>query len=200
MMKLTPVKVPGKNGRDQSKSAVAVRKSQVSESDESSRTANIKYVLAYFELCNKQTLDLFPLLTFTQNRSRGRPLKLSSSQQKPTSISTHYTSTPKAAKKRSLKNIKSKQFMSPLEKLPTELLANIFYYTMNFNLPRSSPIIAAKLSGEAIWKKTVIQAFGQTWDDWYGFSENHPPEEYWRGIRHRPGDHELQVSSWRLRY
>lgn len=58
--------------------------------------------------------------------------------------------------------------MSHLEKVPTELLVEIFLYSMNMDLPRSSPVIGAKLSSELIYTRTVIAAFGSTWHDGYG--------------------------------
>lgn len=58
--------------------------------------------------------------------------------------------------------------MCSLEKLPTELLEEVFLYAQNLSLPLSSPVIATKLSSEAIYVKTVIQAFGLTWEHGYG--------------------------------
>lgn len=66
-------------------------------------------------------------------------------------------------KRRTLKSLKPRRKMSILERLPTELLEEIFLYCMNLNLPRASPIIAAKLSREAFYHKTIISAFGRTW-------------------------------------
>lgn len=58
--------------------------------------------------------------------------------------------------------------MSSLEKLPTELLEKVFYYCMNLDLPRSSPVIGGKLSSEGVYVRTVLAAFDETWEDWYG--------------------------------
>ena len=58
--------------------------------------------------------------------------------------------------------------MSALEKLPTELLETVFLYCMNLDLARSSPVIAGKLSSELMYSRTVIAAFGPTWDRWHG--------------------------------
>ncbi len=66
-------------------------------------------------------------------------------------------------KKRSLKNIKSKRKMSDLEKLPVELLEKVFLFCMNPDLPRSSPVIAGKLSSSVVYTKTIIAAFGPSW-------------------------------------
>lgn len=101
--------------------------------------------------------------------------------------------------------------MSNLEKLPTELLVEIFLYCMNIDLPRSSPVIGGKLTSELIYIRTVIEAFGPTWneeygnykpgietyhDDYYplsGFVPESVPQK--RGV----GDAVLQVSSAPLR-
>lgn len=53
--------------------------------------------------------------------------------------------------------------MSLLEKLPTELLERVFLFCIELNLPRASPIIAAKLSSDHIFTQCVIAAFGPWW-------------------------------------
>ena len=68
---------------------------------------------------------------------------------------------------RSLKNLKSKRKMAALEKLPTELLLNIFFYTLNLDLPRASPIIAGKLSDEHTFIQTIAMAFEPSWEYHY---------------------------------
>jgi hypothetical protein len=97
--------------------------------------------------------------------------------------------------------------MSNLEKLPTELLVEIFLYCLNLDLPKSSPVIGGKLTSELTYTRTIIEAFGPTWDEGYGnykhvpridgnyeypLSGFHPgtvPKE--RGV----GDGDLQVSN-----
>ena len=54
--------------------------------------------------------------------------------------------------------------MSHLEKLPTELLVEIFFYSMNLDLPRASPVIGRKLTSEIVFTRVVIEVFGPTWD------------------------------------
>lgn len=61
--------------------------------------------------------------------------------------------------------------MSPLERLPTEILEQIFFHSMNFDLPRSSPVIGWKLSSEAVYNRTIISAFGVTWEMYYTILE-----------------------------
>jgi hypothetical protein len=70
----------------------------------------------------------------------------------------------KKAKKRTMKTMKSRRKMSNLEKLPTELLEKVFLYCMNFDLPRSSPILGGKLSSETMYTQTIIHAFGPHWE------------------------------------
>jgi len=53
--------------------------------------------------------------------------------------------------------------MSALEKLPTELIENIFLFSMNLDLPRASPIICGKLSSEHVYVRTVIAGFNDSW-------------------------------------
>lgn len=91
---------------------------------------------------------------------------------------------------RSLKDIKSKGRMAALEKLPTELLLHIFFYSLNLNLPRASPIIASKLSDEHTFIEAITMVFEPSWECHY---------EYIYGIRKGEtpwpctGDPNLQV-------
>ncbi|PHH68343.1 hypothetical protein CDD80_7585 [Ophiocordyceps camponoti-rufipedis] len=57
---------------------------------------------------------------------------------------------------------------SPLESLPAELLESILLYSGNLSLPRSSPLIGAKLSQRATFLRLFIWAFHDTWDQWFG--------------------------------
>jgi hypothetical protein len=83
-------------------------------------------------------------------------------------VSSGVSQATNPKKKKALKNLKSKLKMSDLEKLPTELLERVFLYCMNIDLPKSSPIIGAKLSSPTIFGKTLIAAFGPTWEKWHG--------------------------------
>jgi hypothetical protein len=93
--------------------------------------------------------------------------------------------------------------MSNLEKLPTELLLEVFLYSLNLNLPRCSPVIGGKLTSDLVYTQLIAAGFGPTWEDGYG--KDHPklpftePTDVDEGPRidHRPfgiGDGELQVS------
>jgi hypothetical protein len=49
-----------------------------------------------------------------------------------------------------------------LEALPVEVIEQIFLYSLNLNLPRASPVLAAAVSREQIYRILIILAF---WDD-----------------------------------
>jgi hypothetical protein len=91
--------------------------------------------------------------------------------------------------------------MSPLERLPTELIERIFFFCMNLDLPRSSPVIGGKLSSEVIYLRSVISAFGPTWNDTFGFHKYIDRSPLSRPVgppgrvkeRAAPGDAKLQV-------
>ncbi|KAG6027356.1 hypothetical protein E4U19_002028 [Claviceps sp. Clav32 group G5] len=57
-----------------------------------------------------------------------------------------------------------------LQNLPLELLESIFLYSMNFALPRSSPLLGARLSGRATLLRLFIVGFHDTWDQCFGIS------------------------------
>lgn len=146
--------------------------------------------------CKKKTclfLTLLPwpstscewLLKTCQNRPPGRPLKLPPSEAS-SDTSARSTKVRKKSKMPSLKNIKSKRDMSPLERLPTELLVEVFLYCMNLNLPRSSPVIGGKLSSESVYTRTILAAFEDTWEEYYKSRKDTPSNRI-------QGDYKLQV-------
>ncbi|TGO47137.1 hypothetical protein BOTNAR_0541g00050 [Botryotinia narcissicola] len=100
-------------------------------------------------------------------RPPGRPLKKKSSKVA-SQTSKSFTSILRESKVRTLKNIKSRRKMSELEKLPTEILEQIFFGCWNLSLPACSPVIGGKLSSVAVYNKIIIAAFGPLWDKWYG--------------------------------
>jgi hypothetical protein len=57
-----------------------------------------------------------------------------------------------------------------LDSLPTEILEKILLYSTNLSLPRSAPLIGAKLSGRATLLRLFIWAFHDTWDQGFGIS------------------------------
>jgi hypothetical protein len=144
-MDLTPIRISGKNRRDNSKKAIAKRKALVSNTERSTKSAD----------------------PGQQRRTPGRPLKAPTSNAVSQSSASSTPSTRKA-KKRTLENIKSKRKMSLLERLPTEILETVFLYCLNLELPRASPVIAGKLSSEIVYLHTILSAFGPTWEKWHG--------------------------------
>ena len=84
--------------------------------------------------------------------------------------------------------------MTSLERLPTELLEKIFLVSLNFNLPRSSPIIGIKLSNQYIYTTTTVAIFEPTWI--YNYSLLYEQEGTASSSLNRedvPGGPELQV-------
>ncbi|CCU74413.1 hypothetical protein BGHDH14_bghG000309000001001 [Blumeria hordei DH14] len=53
--------------------------------------------------------------------------------------------------------------VSALEKLPTEIVEKIFKLCLNLDLPRSSPVIGAKLANWNIYKSLILSGFEVTW-------------------------------------
>ncbi|KAG6057039.1 hypothetical protein E4U17_001727 [Claviceps sp. LM77 group G4] len=58
-----------------------------------------------------------------------------------------------------------------LQNLPVELLEIIFLYAMDLALPRSSPLIGAKLSGKVTLLRLFVAGFHETWDEYFGLSK-----------------------------
>ena len=84
--------------------------------------------------------------------------------------------------------------MTSLERLPTELLEKIFLMSLNFNLPRSSPIIGIKLSNQYIYTTTTVAIFEPTWR--YNYELHYGQEGVAPGSPSQediPGDPGLQV-------
>jgi hypothetical protein len=82
------------------------------------------------------------------------------------------STAPKKLKTRSLKNIKSRRNMSHLESLPIELLEKVFFYSLNPDLARASPVISGKLSSETVYIRTVLAAFGPTWEEYHRYKRS----------------------------
>lgn len=58
---------------------------------------------------------------------------------------------------------------SDVEKsLPLEVLERIFWLSENVNFPRASPRLGRLFSGLPTLRKTFINAFGPTWEVWFG--------------------------------
>ncbi|RDW80057.1 hypothetical protein BP6252_04695 [Coleophoma cylindrospora] len=137
------------------------------------------------------------------NRRPGRPLKLEAAK-RPLNDAISSPSTPRGAKKSKRDKLPAVK-TSPLESMPTEILAEIFLYSMNFALPATSPRLALLLNDPVVHRKTITMAFGPTWNEWIAHSDKfsfpaghqlvnlnvgtslHPHTD-------RPGDHVLQTS------
>ena len=92
-------------------------------------------------------------------RPPGRPFKLPRSASASSSRSGR-SERPSASP--SVAPTPPRRVLSLLEALPRELIEHIFLYSLNLNLPRASPSLAAALSREHIYKLLIILAF---WDD-----------------------------------
>ncbi|KAI0124740.1 hypothetical protein BJ170DRAFT_474203 [Xylariales sp. AK1849] len=76
-------------------------------------------------------------------------------------------------KKLKTKSKREKKVSAPkasyLEKeLPLEVVERIFWMSENVGFPRSGPRVGQLLSGEPTRRETFLQAFGPTWDVWFG--------------------------------
>ncbi|RKF82651.1 hypothetical protein GcC1_012036 [Golovinomyces cichoracearum] len=70
---------------------------------------------------------------------------------------------PCTTRKKRVIFIKSRQNVSWLEKIPTEILEIIFFYCFNFELPRSSLSLGKALSSHTVYARTIQAAFEPTW-------------------------------------
>ncbi|KAG5949433.1 hypothetical protein E4U58_001992 [Claviceps cyperi] len=69
-----------------------------------------------------------------------------------------------------------------LQNLPLELLESILLYSMNLALPRSSPLLGAKLSGKATLLWVFMTAFYDIWDarlNNYALNSRPERKKYW---------------------
>jgi hypothetical protein len=98
---------------------------------------------------------------------------------------------------RSLKHLKSRRKMSMLERLPTELLERVFLFSMNLDLPRTSPILAGKLSSDYVYTRTVMNAFDSVWSPQYEWLKYGNDEE---GPKFDDMDANLQSAILRCRW
>jgi hypothetical protein len=169
-MMLTPIKVPGKRKRG---------RTNLSSSDGRSVSSS--------------NLDRCLCLIFQQTRPRlvGRPRKNVSDKPQ---LAKDSKASGAPAKLQLLKNIKSKGKMAALERLPTELLEKVFLFALNFELPRSSPIIAAKLSSQHMYTSAIINLFGPTWEKQYQLVRKNKWLDVYEDVGLMiPGNHNMQV-------
>jgi hypothetical protein len=100
------------------------------------------------------------------------------------------SSSRKLVNSKALNYIKPIRNVSPLEKLPVELLQKICVDSMNIDLLRASPIIAAKLMCEHTFVQIILGAFSPTWKYRYNCIKG---LSYYAN-RDVPGDVATQVS------
>ncbi|KAG6024379.1 hypothetical protein E4U19_003829 [Claviceps sp. Clav32 group G5] len=83
---------------------------------------------------------------------------------------------------------------SSLQTLPLELLESIFLYSKTLALPRSSPLLGAKLSGKTTLLRLFIVGFHDTWDQLFGITLNDYFDTYksWSSTCRLEGDFSLQ--------
>lgn len=62
------------------------------------------------------------------------------------------------------------RMLSSLERLPTELLENIFFQCLNINLPRASPVLSCALSSFHVKSQLLFRAFSS--DQGYGLQHS----------------------------
>lgn len=108
---------------------------------------------------------------FTPLKVRGKK-GASNQPPKPTSTTKHRleSSLPEAASnpKRQRRTKPKRAGSTPIERLPLEVLEQIFLFSKNTNLPKSSPYIGRTLSERLTLLRLVVEAFGPTWDVWFG--------------------------------
>ncbi|OBT79833.1 hypothetical protein VF21_01598 [Pseudogymnoascus sp. 05NY08] len=99
------------------------------------------------------------------SRPKGRPRKETTKKIKTSASVLGFGTTSRQSPQ---DNFTVNRSMTLLERLPTELLEKIFLVSLNFNLPRSSPIIGIKLSNQYIYITTTVAIFEPTWRYNYG--------------------------------
>ncbi|KAF7597350.1 hypothetical protein BBP40_006291 [Aspergillus hancockii] len=89
------------------------------------------------------------------------------------SLSERFTSSQRKTIKRAhiltAKPPPKRKNLSRLESLPVELIEKIFLYSLNANLPRASPSLAARVSSERVYRALILLAF---WNDADGPESN----------------------------
>jgi hypothetical protein len=91
--------------------------------------------------------------------ARGRPMKRAS-ELATTKKRAHVGTFETARRQRNvIKNTKAPSVVSTLERLPVELIQQIFLHSLELNLPRSSISLARSLSKESIYTSLILLAF-----------------------------------------
>ncbi|KAJ5368138.1 uncharacterized protein N7496_007898 [Penicillium cataractarum] len=112
---------------------------------------------------------------FKPKRPPGRPFKMpvrsTTAPPVPSPATPNLESTPAPRR------------LSMLESLPVEILEQIFLKSLNLNLPRASPVIAAAVSREKIYKILIILAL---WDDNSTNPDSEPIKRILRPLKYVP--------------
>ncbi len=130
----TPIRVRGKNTRDQSRKVSR----QVLENGSSTKPRGRPLKLMSTSISHSAT-----------------------SSHSSTPSTTCMTSSTKRGKVKngSASPVKSRMQRSPLESLPLELLQTIFLHSLNLQLPLISPYLAAALSSEHVYTELILNSF-----------------------------------------
>ncbi|KAG6133777.1 hypothetical protein E4U12_002607 [Claviceps purpurea] len=86
----------------------------------------------------------------------------------------------------------SSRLRPSLQNLPLELLERIFLYSTNFALPRSNPLLGAKLSAKVTLLRLFMVGFHDTWDQLFGVTRHQLKKLTLRVGRRFEGDSSLQ--------
>jgi len=182
---LTLIKVPGKRKHKE--------RTDVGNDDDQANVSTFEGQIVQYEyrdeVAGADTLQKYP-------RRPGRRRKDISTQSQRSYMSS--SKRRDQTKPTSLKSLTAKRMMTTFERLPTELLEKIFFYSLNFNLPRSSPIIGVRLSNQHIYLTTAMAVFDPTWRHTYELSIG--SEDMALDLQSQqdvPGNPDLQVSRLR---
>ncbi|KAK5053118.1 hypothetical protein LTR84_002092 [Exophiala bonariae] len=95
------------------------------------------------------------------NRARGRPMKRRPELKLPNTIQRKREKLLQQSLRAAVTNNPEPYELSPLEALPVELIQQIFFYSLEVNLPRASSHIAAVLSNPSIYSALILFAYFQ---------------------------------------
>jgi hypothetical protein len=105
------------------------------------------------------TMELTPIKIPGKRRRKGEP---------PIALGTLVRKDKAKGKKQKIRRI-ARPKASYLEKqLPLEIMERIFWASENVNFAKSGLRIGHLLSGKFTRRETFLQAFGSTWDVWFG--------------------------------
>ncbi|KAK8099261.1 uncharacterized protein PG998_012502 [Apiospora kogelbergensis] len=113
-------------------------------------------------------MELTPIRIPGKRRKRGEPAA-------PSKKTKRSVTRDQTMKKQKSKSKPAKPLASYLEReLPLEILERIFWASETANLAKASPRIGHMLSGLSTRRATFLNAFGPTWDVWFGCLKSGP--------------------------